>query len=128
MTLAARNPRQAQEAAAAIGCGHAALAGLQQQSWDILINATPVGSSAAPTETPVPQALHRPGTIVLDMVYDPLETRLLREARAAGCTAIDGLEMLLAQAVAQFETWTGLEAPVETMKSAALFLAQARES
>ena len=45
------------------------------------------------------------------MVYDPLETRLLREARAAGCTIIDGLEMLLAQAVAQFETWTGRRRP-----------------
>ena len=124
VTLAARSPRQAEEAAAAIGCAHAALADLQRQAWDILINATPVGSSAAPSETPVPQALHRPGTIVLDMVYDPLETRLLREARAAGCTAIDGLEMLLAQAVAQFETWTGLEAPVEVMTAAAARIAQ----
>jgi shikimate dehydrogenase len=53
------------------------------------------------------------------MVYDPLETRLLREARAAGCTTIDGLEMLLAQAVPQFETWTGLEAPLDAMKAAA---------
>jgi shikimate 5-dehydrogenase len=45
------------------------------------------------------------------MIYDPLETRFLREARAAGSKTIDGLQMLLAQAVAQFETWTGLEAP-----------------
>jgi 3-dehydroquinate dehydratase/shikimate dehydrogenase len=124
VTLAARNLRQAELAAAAIGCGHGALADLPGQGWDILINATPLGSAAARSETPVPQALHRPGTIVLDMVYDPLETRLLREARAAGCTAIDGLEMLLAQAVAQFETWTGLEAPVEAMKAAAERIAQ----
>ena len=53
------------------------------------------------------------------MVYDPLETRLLREARAAGCTTVDGLEMLLAQAGPQFETWTGLEAPHAAMKAAA---------
>jgi len=124
VTLAARNPGQAAEAAAATGCGHAALADLSKQAWDILINATPVGSAAAPAETPVPQGLHRRGTIVLDMVYDPLETRLLREARAAGCIAIDGLEMLLAQAVAQFETWTGLEAPVEAMTAAAARIAQ----
>jgi shikimate dehydrogenase len=62
------------------------------------------------------------------MVYEPLETRLLREARAAGCPIIGGLEMLLAQAVAQFETWTGLEAPLDVMKSEALRLAQAEES
>lgn len=124
VTLAARDPRQAAEAAAAVGCAHVPLADLARQSWDVLINATPVGSAADPAETPVAKSLHRPGTIVLDMVYDPLETRLLREARAAGCTAVDGLEMLLAQAVAQFETWTGLEAPVDAMKAAAARIAQ----
>ncbi len=66
--------------------------------------------------------------MVLDMVYDPLETRFLREAQAAGCTIIDGLEMLLCQAVTQFEAWTGLEAPVDVMKSTALFLAQEQEA
>jgi len=119
VTLLARNPRQAAETGAAVGCAHAALADLPRQAWDILVNATPVGSAAAPGETPVPETLHRPGTIVLDMVYDPLETRLLREARAAGCTTIDGLEMLLAQAAPQFETWTGREAPLDAMKAAA---------
>lgn len=124
VTLAARNPGQAAEAAAAVGCGHAPLPDLPRLAWDILVNATPVGSSASAADTVVPRELHRAGTIVLDMVYDPLETRLLREARAAGCTVIDGLEMLLAQAVAQFETWTGLEAPVEAMKAAAARIAQ----
>ena len=51
---------------------------LPRHIWDILVNATPVGSAAAPGETPVPRGLLRRGTIVLDMVYDPLETRLLR--------------------------------------------------
>jgi 3-dehydroquinate dehydratase/shikimate dehydrogenase len=124
VTLAARNPGQAAQAAAAVGCAHAPLADLARQAWDILINATPVGSAAAPSETPVPEGLHRRGTIVLDMVYDPLDTRLLAEARAAGCATIDGLEMLLAQAVAQFETWTGVEAPVEAMTAAAVRIAQ----
>src|SRR5439155_380394 len=83
--------------------------------------ATPVGSVALPDQSPLPAKLHRPNTVVLDMVYEPLDTRLLRDAQQAGCTIVDGLEMLLAQAVAQFETWTGLEAPVDVMKSAALF-------
>jgi 3-dehydroquinate dehydratase / shikimate dehydrogenase len=128
VTLLARNPRQAAEAAAGVGCAHAALADLARHTWDVLINATPVGSAPSPAETPVPQNLLRRGTIVLDMVYDPLETRLLREAQAAGCTIIDGLEMLLAQAVAQFETWTGLEAPADVMKTTALYLAQEQEA
>ena len=94
--------------------------------WDVLINATPVGSGALVDETPLPAALHRRGTVVLDMVYDPLETRLLRDAQAAGCTIVDGLEMLVAQAVAQFETWTGVEAPMDVMRQTAAFLAQAQ--
>ena len=125
VTLLARRPEQAAEAARAVGGRHGAIADAAQHPWDVLVNATPVGSGAMVDETPIEAALHRPGTVVLDMVYDPLETRLLREAKAAGCTIVDGIEMLLAQAVAQFETWTGLEAPADVMRKAALFLAQA---
>jgi shikimate 5-dehydrogenase len=60
------------------------------------------------------------------MVYDPPETRLMREARSVGCTVIGGIEMLVAQAVPQFEAWTGVEAPAEAMEQAAL--AASRES
>ena len=58
--------------------------------------------------------------VVMDIVYSPLETRLLREARAAGCRVVQGLDMLLYQGVAQFELWTGLPAPVEAMRKALL--------
>jgi 3-dehydroquinate dehydratase/shikimate dehydrogenase len=125
VTLLARRAEQAAEAAAAASrglgsaCGHGALSELQAQEWDVLVHATPVGSLEAPDETLVPAAWHRPGSVVFDMVYAPLETRLLRDARAAGCVTIDGLEMLVAQAAPQFETWTGLEAPVEVMRRAA---------
>ena len=128
ITLAARRPEQAAAVATALGCAHTGIADLARLSWDVLINATPVGSVALPDQSPLPAKLHRPNTVVLDMVYEPLDTRFLRDAQQAGCTIIDGLEMLLAQAVAQFETWTGLEAPVDVMKSAALFLAQEQEA
>jgi 3-dehydroquinate dehydratase/shikimate dehydrogenase len=128
VTVVARDPDKSAFVAAAVGCRSAALAELRQLGWDILINATPAGSRALLDETPVPAGLHRAGSVVLDMVYDPLETRFLREAQAAGCTIIDGLEMLLAQAVAQFETWTGLEAPADVMKTTALYLAQEQEA
>ncbi|PYQ13050.1 MAG: shikimate dehydrogenase [Acidobacteria bacterium] len=127
VTLVARRSGQAASVASALGCAHAGLPDLPRLAWDVLINATPAGSAAHPDESPFP-AKHRPGTVVLDMVYEPLETRFLRDAQQAGCTIIDGLEMLLAQAVAQFETWTGLEAPLDVMKSAALFLAQEQEA
>jgi 3-dehydroquinate dehydratase/shikimate dehydrogenase len=128
VTVLARDAAQARSVAAVVGCAHGPLSDLANHPWDVLVNATPVGSSACPDETPVPASLLRPGALVFDMVYDPLETRLLREAKAAGCVIVGGLEMLIAQAVAQFETWTGLEAPLDVMKSAALFLAQAEEA
>jgi shikimate dehydrogenase len=127
VTLLARDAKQAAASARAVGCRHGSLADAGRHPWDILINATPVGSGALQDQTPLPAALHRPGTVVLDMVYDPLETQLLREARSAGCTIVDGMEMLLAQAIAQFETWTGVEAPVDVMRQTAAFLAQAQE-
>jgi shikimate dehydrogenase len=126
VTVVARNPDQAGELAGAVGCAHGALDELYRYPWDILINATPLGSRAFLEQTAVPADQHRPGSIVFEMVYDPLETRLLREAAAAGCTLVDGLEMLLAQAVGQFEAWTGLEAPREAMKSAAIVAVQER--
>jgi 3-dehydroquinate dehydratase/shikimate dehydrogenase len=127
VTILGRDLTKAGDAAQAAGCAHGSLKDLGTYPWDILINATPLGSAASPDFTPVPARLHRPGTIVFDMVYDPLATRFLREAQAAGCTIIDGLEMLLSQAIVQFEAWTGLEAPVDAMKSAALFLVQEQE-
>jgi len=119
VVVVARDPGKAAEVALRLDVAHAALADLPGLHWDALVHATPVGSAAAPDETLVPAELHRPGSVVFDMVYDPLETRLLREARAAGCTAVDGLEMLVAQAISQFETWTGLEAPADAMRAAA---------
>ncbi len=125
VTVLARDAGKARSVAAVVGCQHGPLSDLAKWPWDVLINATPLGSSAFLDQTPVPAELLRPSGVVFDMVYDPLETRLLREAKAAGCEIVGGLEMLLAQAVAQFETWTGLEAPLEVMKSVALLLAQA---
>jgi shikimate dehydrogenase len=68
---------------------------------------------------PVPAEALRPATVVFDMVYEPRETLLLRAARARGCRTIDGLEMLIAQAVGQFQAWTGVPAPEDAMLEAA---------
>ncbi|KZN24243.1 shikimate dehydrogenase [Haladaptatus sp. R4] len=83
---------------------------------DVLVNATSVGMDS--DETPVPaDALHA-DLAVMDAVYSPLETRLLREASARGATTIDGAWMLLFQGVVAFELWTGRDAPVERMDAA----------
>jgi shikimate dehydrogenase len=83
----------------------------------VLVNATSVGMDD-PESTPV-SAAHLHGDLaVLDAVYAPIETRLLREAAAAGATTVDGAWMLLFQGVEAFEIWTGEEAPVEAMNAA----------
>ncbi|HET8580302.1 MAG TPA: shikimate dehydrogenase [Nitrospiraceae bacterium] len=83
----------------------------------ILLHCTPVGMHPKVDETCVPGSLHNPNLTVMDIVYNPLETRLLREAKAAGCRTIRGLEMFLNQAIAQFELWTGQPAPADVMRT-----------
>jgi shikimate dehydrogenase len=83
---------------------------------DVLVNATSVGMQPKIQVSPVPEAILARFQVVMDIVYAPLETRLLRDAKAAGCRVINGLEMLLYQGVAQFELWTGKTAPVELMR------------
>jgi shikimate dehydrogenase len=83
----------------------------------VLIHCTPVGMSPNTGETCVPAALLGSHLTVMDIVYNPLETRLLKEAGQAGCRTVRGLEMFLHQAVGQFELWTQQPAPVAVMRS-----------
>ena len=127
VTVLARRAEQAAGVAADTGAAHAALDEVSALRWDVLINATPLGSGAAPGRLPVPAPALRPGAVVFDMVYEPRETPLLAAARSRGCPTIDGLEMLVAQAVGQFEAWTGVPAPEAAMaEAAATALAEAR--
>ncbi|NHX35661.1 MULTISPECIES: shikimate dehydrogenase [Halolamina] len=84
---------------------------------DLLVNATSVGMDD-PDASPVPAALLHGDLAVLDAVYSPLRTRLLRDAADAGATTVDGAWMLLYQGVAAFERWTGVDAPVAAMNAA----------
>jgi 3-dehydroquinate dehydratase/shikimate dehydrogenase len=89
-------------------------------SWDLLVNATSVGMHPRDDDSPLPASALRPGATVYDLVYNPPTTRLMREARAAGCRVIGGLEMLVAQAAAQFHWWTGRQPSRELMRSRAM--------
>ncbi len=80
-------------------------------SFDLIVNATPCGMAPDLERSVVPSSSLSPGQFVLDMVYRPRRTRLLREARERGAVAIEGLEMFLEQAMAQFKLFTGMEAP-----------------
>ena len=86
---------------------------------DVLVNATSVGMIPNTAGTPVPLKLLRPGLVVFDIVYNPTETRLLREANQAGAKTTGGLNMLAWQGALAFEMWTGQKAPVDLMKQEA---------
>jgi len=83
---------------------------------DVLVNATSVGMEE--DRSPVPAESLHADLAVLDAVYRPLDTRLLRDARERGATAVDGAWMLLYQGVEAFELWTGRDAPVDAMNAA----------
>lgn len=99
--------------------GRASLASAMAEA-EIVIHATPVGMAPESGESLVPADLFRRGQVVFDVVYTPLETRLLREARAAGALAVAGLGMFVHQAAVQFELWTGERAPAELMRRVVL--------
>ena len=82
----------------------------------MLINTTSVGMSPNVKETPAPASVLRKDMVVFDAVYNPPETRLIREAKAAGCRTITGIAWFVNQAAAQFELWTGKPAPREVME------------
>lgn len=86
----------------------------------VLINASPVGMAPQADDLPISPDRLKNFRVVMDIVYKPLETRLLREAAAHGCRGIDGLQMLVYQGARQFELFTGRPAPVELMLRAAL--------
>ena len=111
----ARADALADDVPGATGYGLDALPTLVSEA-DLLVNATSVGMEE--DRSPVPaDALHG-DLAVLDAVYRPLETRLLRDAAERGATTIDGARMLLHQGVAAFERWTDRDAPVERMDRA----------
>lgn len=87
---------------------------------DIIINCTPIGMHPHEDATLVPAELFKQRQVVFDVVYTPLETRLLREAAGRGCRVISGVEMFINQAALQFERFTGESAPVDVMRQVVL--------
>jgi shikimate dehydrogenase len=116
-----RTPERAEAAAALAGPVGAVAGPLAIAEADLVLNATSVGMGvdAAVAELPFDPSLLHAGQVVVDLVYLPLETGLLRAARAAGATPIDGLGMLVHQAALAVERWTGVAPDVAAMRAAA---------
>jgi shikimate dehydrogenase len=118
LTILNRTEARAKELAKKVGASDAG--GLDKISLvneaDILINATTVGMSPNTEETIVPKEFLHPRLTVFDIVYNPKETRLAREARKSGCAIVYGYKMLLYQAAQQFKLFTGQPAPIRVME------------
>jgi shikimate dehydrogenase len=107
-----RSKERGQALCTELGCDYLPMSSLVRMKAgeleaDVIINATSLGMYPRDGKTPFPKELLKKGMIVMDIVYEPLQTRLLREAKEKGCATVDGLEMLIRQGMAQFEIWTG---------------------
>jgi len=127
VVLCSRTESRGRALATDLGCHWHSLQDAATLTGDVLVNATSVGMQPAHDVSPVPHEILSRFQVVMDIVYAPLETRFLREAKEAGCQVINGLEMLLYQGVAQLELWTGKPAPVELMRRT-LYLATGNAS
>lgn len=117
VTVHARDATQAQ-AVAALVSGSTGPFPPPADSWDLLVNCTPIGMHPRMEQSPMPHSGLARG-VVYDLIYNPAVTRLLRDAATAGCDTIGGLDMLVAQAQEQFEWWTGIRPPSGVMRAAA---------
>jgi shikimate dehydrogenase len=104
----------------AFGLPFVSLAEIENVNGDCLINTTPVGMHPNVDEMPVPKSVLNRYEAVVDVIYNPFKTMLVREAEAAGCLVANGFDMFVFQGVEQFRIWTGKEPPVELMRDLVL--------
>jgi 3-dehydroquinate dehydratase / shikimate dehydrogenase len=117
ISLVGRNPDRVRALSKVTGAEALSREQLNGRKFDALVHATPLGMFPHPNECFFDGDI--PGEVVLDMVYNPMETMLLSRAREQGRTVVPGLEMFIEQAVRQFEIWTGETAPRAIMQKAA---------
>ncbi|HEX8722549.1 MAG TPA: shikimate dehydrogenase, partial [Pyrinomonadaceae bacterium] len=119
-TVFARDAERGRRLAEEFGVGSAPLEGAHFGDFDVVANATPLGTRGTrEAETPAAAGQLRGARLAYDLVYNPAETRFLREAREAGCRTAGGLAMLVAQAEEQFRLWTGQSPPPGVVRAAA---------
>lgn len=125
VTIYNRTRDKAQTLAEEFGAQADTIGAAQSAQFDILINCTPIGMHPNEDATPYdftsnpPPATSAP-PVAFDTIYNPVETKLLREAKAVGCVTVSGVEMFVRQAAAQFELWTGESAPSDRFREVVL--------
>jgi shikimate dehydrogenase len=120
ISVASRPSERGKDLAACLGCAFIPLDELDRVAADLLVQTTPVGMAPHEDECPVPESALRAGMAVMDIIYNPLQTRLLAMARSRGCVTINGLSMFVHQGAEQFRLWTNLDPPLEAMTRAVL--------
>lgn len=118
VTIINRSIQKGEGLAKDLGADYKPLSGLKHINADVLINTTPVGMSPQIGDLPLSPELLRKDMLVMDIVYNPVQTALLKHAQRIGCRTIDGVAMFIYQGAFQFKLWTGIEAPIETMRKA----------
>ena len=127
VTVLNRTRDNGERLAREIGADFLPLGRLSRAECRALINTTPVGMSPNTEAMPIDADQLDPAMTVMDIVYNPRETRLLKTARQLGCKTVDGVAMFVNQGAAQFELWTGRKAPVEVMRETVLEALTANE-
>jgi 3-dehydroquinate dehydratase/shikimate dehydrogenase len=116
LTIANRTAERAARLAEEFGAEAVELADAHRGRYAVVANSTSVGMHPHEEATPIAAEVFGPGMVAFDAVYNPRETRMLREARERGAAIADGVAMFVGQAVRQFELWTGRAAPVAAME------------
>lgn len=116
LTIVNRSADKGHRLAKALDSDFCPLTDFSGAGYDILVNTTSVGMTPHIDRMPVSHACLRPAMTVMDIVYNPLETKLIKAARDTGCTVVEGVSMFVHQGAIQFERWTGKKAPVQLMK------------
>ena len=118
LSISNRSHRRGEDLAEALGCLFVPLEEAKGIQADLIIQTTPVGMYPHEDRSLISADVLRKGMVVMDVVYNPRETRLLKIARDRGCLTIDGLGMFVRQGAEQFRLWTGKEAPLSVMRQA----------
>jgi len=120
LKVANRSPQRGEELAEFLDCPYIALDDLEVANADILIQTTSVGMSPHENNCLIPENILREAMVVMDIIYNPIETKLLKMAKDRGCRTINGLGMFIHQGAEQFRLWTKLDPPREVMTRAVM--------
>ena len=116
VVIASRNPERSEELADRLRCRHISWGSRHNVLAELVVNCTPVGMHPQVDESPLDAGYFKHHMVVFDTVYNPESTLMLKQARAAECRVITGLDMFISQAALQFRLFTGQDPPVDAMR------------